>query len=68
MRVLASQGSGMVVLTARAANGLASGMSQGLEQCSLQLGTLSLRTLWDQLPLVSGRAHGSPSPEQSLSE
>lgn len=42
MRVLASQGSGMVV---RAANGLASRMSQGLEQCSLQLGTLSLRTL-----------------------
>lgn len=58
MRVLASQGSATVVLAARAANGLASRMSQGLEQCSLQLGILSLRTLWDQLPSVSGRAHG----------
>lgn len=66
MRVLASQGSATVVLAARAANGLASRMSQGLEQCSLQLGILSLRTLWDHQSL--GGLMGSPSTEQSLNE
>lgn len=60
MRVLASQGSGTVVLAACAANGLAlrtpavPSMSQGLEQYSLQLGILILRTV--------------PSTEQSLNE
>lgn len=58
MQVLASQG--VEVLEVCAANGLASrttavpSLSQGLEQCSLQLGILILRTV--------------PSTERSLDE